>query len=356
MNITYILGNGFDIQLGLKSRYSDFLAEYVKPKDGDSENVRAFREYLKERPNCEWWSDAEKAMGKDLGRFSDETVEVYREQLINFQDELVEYLQTQESECSWDEAEKIRDKFAMFLRKSLSNMRVDEYRAACSESKRYYFISLNYTNLIDRILQCCKNSGGNIIYKDPGRNSRVQDTLGKLCHVHGDLNSEIIMGVNDESQLVINPELTIDNEIRWQFLKGEMGRQSPWARDSTAKNFISQSDLIVVYGVSYGETDARWWNEITEWLEHNPQRRLIAFIYDINDKINSRVAYVRISYENRKKEEILEKLGISKEAAYFDILKEQVYIADATKGLHLRELIHPEEAIAAMKENDKGEV
>lgn len=54
MNITYILGNGFDIQLGLKSRYCDFLAEYVKPKDEDSENVRAFREYLKGHPNCEW--------------------------------------------------------------------------------------------------------------------------------------------------------------------------------------------------------------------------------------------------------------------------------------------------------------
>jgi hypothetical protein len=29
-NITFILGNGFDLNLGLKTRYTDFYPEYIK--------------------------------------------------------------------------------------------------------------------------------------------------------------------------------------------------------------------------------------------------------------------------------------------------------------------------------------
>lgn len=327
MNITYILGNGFDIQLGLKSRYCDFLEEYIKPKDGDSENVRAFREYLKERANYERWSDAEKAMGEDLGRFSDETVGIYRDQLINFEDELADYLDKQESACNWDRAEEIRDRFVEFIRMSIVKVAKDIYEQPDVSNRNFNFISLNYTALIDKVFRCC------------------------LLLVDG-----IIMGVNDESQLTISPELTIDDEIRWQFQKDELSKRSLKDRTEAAKDLIEYSDVIVLYGVSYGETDARWWNEITKWLKHDEDHRVLAFIYDEDTKLNSRNLYRKTSYENKKKEEILKKFGVSRESVYFDILKEQLYIADATKDLNLRELIHPEEAIAAMNVANKNEV
>ena len=356
MNITYILGNGFDIQLGLKSRYCDFLEEYIKPKDGDSENVKAFREYLKERANYERWSDAEKAMGEDLGRFSDETVGVYRDQLINFEDELADYLDKQESACNWDRSEEIRDRFVEFIRMSIVKVAKDIYEQPDVSNRNFNFISLNYTALIDKVFHCCLLNGGFVIYQDIRRDSTNQDVLGKIYHVHGDLVDGIIMGVNDESQLTISPELTIDDEIRWQFQKDELSKRSSKERTEAAKELIEYSDVIVLYGVSYGETDARWWNEITKWLKHDEDHRVLAFIYDEDTKLNSRNLYRKTSYENKKKEEILKKFGVLRESVHFDILKEQLYIADATKDLNLRELIHPEEAIAAMKETDKSEV
>lgn len=36
MNITFLIGNGFDLELGLKTRYIDFLAEYTKEDNDDS--------------------------------------------------------------------------------------------------------------------------------------------------------------------------------------------------------------------------------------------------------------------------------------------------------------------------------
>lgn len=356
MNITYILGNGFDIQLGLKSRYSDFLAEYVKPKDGDSENVRAFREYLKGHPNCEWWSDVEKAMGEELGKFSDETIEVYREQLINLEDELADYLDEQESKCNWDESGKIKERFVEFLRTSMANLTKDMYEQKDLVNRNFHFISLNYTNLIDKVFQCCIENGGRVIYRDARRTSIYQDVLGKIYHVHGDLTDGIIMGVNDESQLTINPGLTVDNKIRWQFLKDEMRDKILKERDEAAKELIEYSDIIALYGVSCGKSDARWWDEIIKWLQCNTDHRVLAFVYNENAQPRPRNVFLKIMHENDKKEEILGKFGISKDSAYFDVLEKQLYIKDAAKNLNLRELIHPEEAIAAMNAANKNEV
>ena len=42
MNITFLLGNGFDIGLGMPTRYEDFYKEYCKivtGEDGDTENI-----------------------------------------------------------------------------------------------------------------------------------------------------------------------------------------------------------------------------------------------------------------------------------------------------------------------------
>lgn len=355
MNITYILGNGFDIQLGLKSRYSDFLAEYVKPKSGDTINIRKFKRYLRERPNCEWWSDAEKAMGKDLGRFSDRTIEIYREQLINFQDELASYLEKQESICDFSEEGQLRKRFIEFLIESFNGIEDVTYRRTPLPNIEFRFISFNYTSLIDKLLKCCMENGGVSIYKGTEYTTR-QDKLGMLCHVHGDLNSQIIMGVNDESQLVMNHELTLNNEIRWQFLKGEMSRALRWKRDRTAKSLIERSNIIVMYGVSYGETDAQWWEEVVKWLESDTRHRIVAFIYEENSDMHSRVPCIRINYEKEKKKEILKRFGVSENSIYFEMLEKQIYIEDATKDLNLRELIRPEEAIAAMNATNKNEV
>ena len=44
MNITYIIGNGFDINLGLKTRYVDFYKWYVdRNRESTPDVVKVFR-------------------------------------------------------------------------------------------------------------------------------------------------------------------------------------------------------------------------------------------------------------------------------------------------------------------------
>ena len=47
MNITFLIGNGFDRNLGLETTYSDFVKEYKKT-NGSTETLKEFRAYIKD--------------------------------------------------------------------------------------------------------------------------------------------------------------------------------------------------------------------------------------------------------------------------------------------------------------------
>ena len=73
MNITYLIGNGFDIKLGLRNRYIDFYKSYVAtPSMSDPQVVKTFKaeinNFIKKELNKEDtaidWRDLEVALGK----------------------------------------------------------------------------------------------------------------------------------------------------------------------------------------------------------------------------------------------------------------------------------------------------
>ena len=68
MNITYIIGNGFDINLGLRTGYKDFYEWYVdQPSENDPDVVKNFKNEINSCLNNTTernWSDLELALGK----------------------------------------------------------------------------------------------------------------------------------------------------------------------------------------------------------------------------------------------------------------------------------------------------
>lgn len=61
MNITYLVGNGFDLNLGLETRYADFITVYKNQVLSDK-NLENFRWSV--ASNLALWSNAELAFGK----------------------------------------------------------------------------------------------------------------------------------------------------------------------------------------------------------------------------------------------------------------------------------------------------
>ena len=59
MNITFLIGNGFDLNLNLNTRYSDFYKYYMEHNPNDLLSKSIEKDY-------EMWSDLEIGLGKFL--------------------------------------------------------------------------------------------------------------------------------------------------------------------------------------------------------------------------------------------------------------------------------------------------
>ena len=62
MNITFLLGNGFDIGLGLKSGYKSFYPYFVDKANDDNLIRQAIEKEKKD--NYSTWADLEEALGR----------------------------------------------------------------------------------------------------------------------------------------------------------------------------------------------------------------------------------------------------------------------------------------------------
>ena len=85
MNITFLIGNGFDINLGLKTRYTDFYPYYLKKKHDDIIS-KAISD------NYDRWVDLELALGQLLRNIAPDQVTEFLDSKALLEQDLAEYL------------------------------------------------------------------------------------------------------------------------------------------------------------------------------------------------------------------------------------------------------------------------
>ena len=61
MKITFFIGNGYDINIGLKTAYHDFLKWYVE-QPSKNDTIADFKKIIED--GIEYWSDLEIALGR----------------------------------------------------------------------------------------------------------------------------------------------------------------------------------------------------------------------------------------------------------------------------------------------------
>lgn len=343
MNITFVFGNGFDIQVGLCSRYDQFLKTYInfhETDSEDSENIKIFKNYLKDSKNQELWSDAEKAMGVHLEQFSDDTLSDYTERIFDFESHMIEYLEEEQKRCSFTRSGEIKAVFLDFIRNSFEDIltkRRNDFSKDCFDKCNitYNFITFNYTNLLEKILECCDR----VLRSRKVDNINFTEQIGEICHIHGSLDTQVIMGVNDESQLKVNREIAISEQLKGQTIKPVMNLECEHLGDVHAQRIIDESNVILIYGVSFGDTDKIWWDRICEWLRDDTNHRLVVFIKDTGVNLNKKIPWSESNYEKINRKRLLRKLGFDFNSKEFSVILEQTYIILNTTRLNLKEIV-----------------
>ena len=145
------------------------------------------------------------------------------------------------------------------------------------DSITYSFICFNYTNALDRCVEITKK----LIPKDFGNHKADNATiylhsLGDIIHIHGTIQEELILGVNDTKQIA-NQKFREDRLYRLFLVKEEANRRFGNNKIQTVRNYIDSSVVICIFGMSLGATDKMWWNYICKWLQGSDKRRLIIF-------------------------------------------------------------------------------
>ena len=281
MNITYIIGNGFDINLGLKTQYDSFYKWYVaNPSDNESSVVVKFKKeitsYLKNKNGN--WSDLEWA----LGRFSSVIPpNLFPILYMDIAAKLKQYLceEYKSFDPSSYDGEKLRTQLADPISGHFNEARtkiLNSFSVDCSllGDDVINIISFNYTNTLEDIL---KFSGEERWKKATGG----YVTLKSIAHVHHTLqDNNIVFGVNDISQ-VANHAYKHDKTICDLFVKPQANDVLGGYVHTAIPYIIQETNLFVFFGVSGGATDCLWWNLVGKRLVSSPKSsRIIWFVHD----------------------------------------------------------------------------
>ncbi|MDO4983206.1 MAG: AbiH family protein [Eubacteriales bacterium] len=278
MEITFLIGNGFDIRMGLKSRFRDVEENYIHLPSSD-EDIKSFKEKM--RSDIDNWSDFELAMGKIMGDYEESKKAIYRKQLDDFTREMIKYLSAQEDQIDFDLCdEEIKTEFSKaiinkFEKLSLIRKRTIENILLAHDDCRINFISFNYTHILDK---CISRTFQKNAYVGNHLNRNgikiPHNIVRKIVHIHGELPDSVILGVDNIDQMN-NSSWKKDKRFCQRFVKPMINKRKGSLADDETQRIIQNSKIIFAFGMSLGATDRTWWALIAEWLLKNPDNRLI---------------------------------------------------------------------------------
>lgn len=275
MNITFLIGNGFDINLGLKTRYTDFYPYYLTKKHDDIIS-KAIAD------NYDRWADLELALGQLLGNVTPNQVTEFLDSKALLELDLAEYLQVEQRRVDLTSArvqEEFQKKVTGFYNEfSAKDKNVYlEWQKQVAATIRYQFISFNYTNTLDGVVEPARHNKQ--FGSHSASNQTYHDTVGGIIHLHGTVSDKLILGLDNTKQIG-NLELRASSKLTNYIIKATVNEALGGGKTESAKQLIDDSDYVCVYGMSLGDTDLMWWKYLVNWLVGKNSRRLVLYIYE----------------------------------------------------------------------------
>ena len=286
MNITFMIGNGFDRNLGLKTTYSEFVAWY-KVTPAKTETLRKFREFINE--NEDLWSAAEEELGRYTAQFEEGAGDAFNACHADICEHLAKYLKDEQHKFQSNALiNEIENAFSQ-LKVLTSPFHTQEkevleavYANRKSENVIFNFITYNYTDTLNQCLELVRKKQG-LLGSHRYISSTHNHAVGAIHHVHGTVNGQMVFGVNDKSQIA-KPEIfnCEDGDLYENILIKQQANQGYQENaDTKAKKLLDDSQILYIYGMSIGATDKLWWERVCDWLAGRSDRHVIFHCYDM---------------------------------------------------------------------------
>lgn len=285
MKITYFIGNGFDIGLGMQTGYKDFYPYFMDMASDDNMIKKQIQMDSSDWESYQKWADLEMGLGKFTNYVSIEQVDKFLDDKVELDKLLVQYLKQESSKHKFEEAiinNMLVDSIQTLRKWEVENelRLVDSVHTQFKNNQvTYDVISFNYTDCMNNFFEIGKKTMNSFTISSPSDGSIYAYRLGDVFHVHGKLHdAEMILGVNDETQIA-NSQIRDHEEIKRYMIKSELNEIIGQNKVRKARGIINESKIICLYGMSLGDTDKMWWEYLGDWLKNSGQRLLIIFDY-----------------------------------------------------------------------------
>jgi len=269
MNRVFFLGNGFDLNLGLKTKYADFYNYYLSlPHSGD----KAVREFKKNiAGDMETWAELELQLGVYTSALdAPDQLDSIR---FDVMEKLLNYLESEEERADLSSLgnQKLIDDL-LHAEDYISQIYIEEIRTMKSYStpaqREVRLFTFNYTKSLEKILG--KVGLNNDIKSRNGRSATVR----AIEHIHGSTTERAILGVDNIDQIA-NENFRIESDVVEGIVKPIHNRELGHTRDRYCTGSLANANLIFIFGSSIGATDKSWWVEVARSV--GPECRLVIF-------------------------------------------------------------------------------
>lgn len=309
MSTLFLIGNGFDVNCGMKTRYSDVYEKYVK-EDSSSDVIKRFKEEIDS--NIENWGDFEMAMANysRYTRNEEEFLECVRDFANYMEIYLVEEVGRFKQKLKNDLTENaVQEEFAKSFETFYVGISHNVNDIMESRNAKYIgninSISFNYTDIFD------------ILWDEFYRRSRR--IKNKIVHIHGTLQDDPVFGVDNIDQ--IEKGYMLSRRGRRGFIKPVFNDEYDRQRVQQSKMLIESANTICTFGMSLGDSDLTWRNILIEWLKASEDNHLFIYQYKLSES-KYRTVSEKMDIEEAEKERMLSKWGVDESDSIF----EQIHI------------------------------
>lgn len=317
MNIVILIGNGFDIAQGANTRYKDFYQKFKTVTPINDVEERMIKEI---NEDVDTWADLEKRLGEFTESVAD--TKQFHDFYYHLVDELKKYLADEASKHAVKSKEKFSDDLwepDKYLNAAERKRFGDFLQGYAREAFKMTVISFNYTTLFE---DSQDYNGSSISFK-PRFPTSSSFTIDKIHKIHGGLNGTPLLGVNDVSQIK-NKAMSGDVDVLDFLVKPQANAVIGSLVDEECMTAIYEAHLIILHGLSLGNTDKIWWQKIGERLQADVNPRALYFYFTTENVTATHHTEIgRIKREAQKR--LMDACDISEDAR--QLISERIYVS-----------------------------
>ena len=305
MSTLFLIGNGFDLNCGMKTAYRDIYPGYVK-EPSESNIIINFKKSIAEDINT--WGDFELAMAKYAGTLKNEAELL--ECVRDFSSYANDYLAAEELRVKkYLQDANVRERATYEMRESMEGFysgfshNIDNImqRRAAGFVNAMKVVSFNYTSVFDTIFNMMR-----------GKMALIP---AKIIHIHGMLQEDPFFGVDNEAQLAVNYPIT--KRTQRGFIKPYFNECYDHERVKKTVNCIQEASTICTYGLSLGDSDLTWRNAILTWLSDDSSHHLFFYDYRFANTTYKTISE-KMDMEDEAREELLKKWNVENPEAIME--------------------------------------